>query len=212
MKLQLSIRRFSKSLLFAGFGTLLSSQVLADNALQTYVNQLTTFSANFEQIQPDEALFSANRASGYFKLQRPGKLLWVYQEPEPQKIVVDGANLWVQDDDLEQVSVRPIRDVKADIPLSWLLYDEKIESRFKIIKSGSASGMQWFNLTPKQATYFQSIEIGLDKGQMKEVWMYQSADNITKVRFKDIQENQAIAPAEFRMGVPENFDLVGQME
>lgn len=212
MKTKLSIIRFSKKILLTGLGVFLSSQVLADNELQIYVNQLKTFSANFEQIQPEEDLFKLNKATGYFKLQRPGKLQWIYQKPDQQKIVVDGANLWVQDDDLEQVTVRPINDVKGDIPLSWLLYDEKIESRFKIIKSGSASGMQWFNLTPKQATYFQSIEIGLDKGQMKEVWMYQSADNITKVRFKNIKENQPISPNEFSMSVPENYDLVGQME
>ena len=212
MKLKQTITRLSKTLLLMGFGTLLSAQAVADNALQTYVNQLKTFSATFEQVQPDEALFSLNKATGYFKLQRPGQLLWVYQTPESQKIVVDGVNLWVQDDDLEQVSVRPINDVKSEIPLSWLLYDERIESRFKIIKSGSESGMQWFNLAPRQATYFQSIEIGIENGQMKEVWMYQSADNITKVRFKDIVENQPISPSEFLMTIPANFDLVGQAE
>ena len=204
--------RLSKSVLMAGFGVLFSAQVLADNALQTYVNQLKTFSANFEQIQPDEARFQLNEANGYFKLERPGKLEWVYKKPDSQRIVVDGTNLWVQDDDLEQVTVRPINDIKADIPLSWLLYDERIESRFDIIKSGNGNGIQWFNLTPKQATYFQSIEIGLQNGQMKEVWMYQSADNITKVRFKDIQENQPIAAAEFKLTVPPNYDLVGQAQ
>lgn len=212
MNLKKMLSKQVKSIVFVSLGVMLSTQALAENALQTYVNQLKTFTANFEQIQPDEARFQLNEANGYFKLERPGKLEWVYKEPDSQRIVVDGVNLWVQDDDLEQVTVRPIDDIKADIPLSWLLYDERIESRFDIIKSGNGNGMQWFNLTPKQATYFQSIEIGLQNGQMKEVWMYQSADNITKVRFKDIQENQPIAAAEFMLSVPPNYDLVGQAQ
>ncbi len=189
-----------------------SQQAWAEPALQNYVNQLQTFSAQFEQVQPDEERFTLNEAKGYFKLQRPGQMLWVYQQPDSQKIVVDGVNLWVQDDDLEQISVRPINDIRAEIPLSWLLYDERIEKRFHILQAGERRGMQWYNLAPKEATYFQSIEIGMADGQMREVWMYQSADNITKVRFINIKENQPLSPSEFRVTVPENYDLVGQAE
>jgi len=214
LKLSLSLcaKPCLKTISAVGLGLLISTQAMAETALQTYVNQLKTFTAEFEQVQPDESRFAMNEARGYFKLQRPGQLVWVYQKPEYQKIVVDGINLWVQDDDLEQITVRPINDIKADIPLSWLLYDEPIESRFDIIESGNGNGMKWFNLTPKQATYFQSIEIGLKDGKMKEVWMYQSADNITKVKFVDIKENQPISPSEFLVTIPVNFDLVGQPE
>lgn len=186
------------------------SVALAQSELQSYVNQLKTFTATFEQIQPDEERFQLNQSSGYFQLQRPGKLVWHYEKPESQKIVVDGVNLWVQDDDLEQVSVRPIDDVRSEIPLSWLLYDEPIEERFTIIESGSKESMHWFNLKPKQATYFQSIEIGLKDGQMREVWMYQGPDNVTKVRFANIQSNQALNPEVFVYRIPGHFDLIGQ--
>lgn len=197
-------------------GYLFSLPVQADQnpgqVLQDYVNQLKTFTADFKQTQPDEAVFEMNASSGYFKLQRPGKLVWHYLKPEPQKIVVDGRNLWVQDDDLEQVSVRPIDEIKSEIPLSWLLYDEPIESRFTIIPAGGRDGMQWFNLEPKEATYFQSIEIGLQNGQMRAVWMYQDADNITKVRFENIRSNTKIAASEFMFSIPRHYDLIGQPE
>jgi len=212
MKFKLSIQSVIKPVLATSLGLLLSAQAWAEPVLQTYVNQLKTFSANFEQIQPDEERFQVNRSRGYFILQRPGQLVWHYLSPEPQKIVVDGVNLWVQDDDLEQISVRPINDIKAEIPLSWLLYDEAIESRFDILQAGQRDGLQWYNLAPKEATYFQSIEIGMADGKMTEVWMYQSAENITKVRFVDIEENQPISPSEFLVTVPENYDLVGQAE
>jgi len=180
--------------------------------LQDYVNQLKTFEADFVQTQPDEALFTTNTSVGHFKLNRPGQLTWEYFKPEEQKIVVDGPNLWVYDMDLDQVTVRPIEDLKAELPLSWLLYQEPIEQKFKIIESSNKSGTKWFNLTPKQATYFQSIEVGMKNGEMTDVWVYQGPENITKVKFDNIESNQVIPYQNFQFQVPEGADLVGTPE
>ncbi|BCN93026.1 outer-membrane lipoprotein carrier protein [Thiomicrorhabdus immobilis] len=203
----ISVFVISSSLLF-------STQVYAakDNLgadLQNYVNQLQTFKADFVQTQPDEALFATNTSIGHFELNRPGKLVWQYFKPNEQKIVVDGKNLWVYDEDLDQVTVRPIEEIKAELPLSWLLYKEPIQSKFTIIESGDKNGTQWFNLTPKAATYFQSIDVGMKNGEMTDVWMYQSADNITKVQFTNIQSNQVIPYKSFQFNLPEGADLVG---
>jgi outer membrane lipoprotein carrier protein len=210
------VQSFLKLLVsFAALNIAIANNALAkDNKaghdLQVYVNQLQTFKADFVQTQPDEEVFSLNTSIGHFELNRPGQLVWEYFSPEEQKIVVDGPNLWVYDMDLDQVSVRPIDDVKAELPLSWLLYKEPIQDKFMIIESGDKNGIQWFNLTPKQATYFQSIEVGMKDGEMQQVWMYQSADNITKVRFSNIQSNQVIPYKNFQFQVPEGADLVGK--
>lgn len=187
-----------------------STSVYAEHALQTYVNQLKTFSADFEQIQPDEALFEQNKSFGHFELNRPGKLVWEYLKPDPQKIVVDGVNLWVFDKDLDQATVRPIADIKGDIPLSWLLFSEKIESKFTIIDAGQRRGKHWYNLTPKKATYFQSIEVGMLDGEMVDVWMYQGPDNVIKVSFKNIHSNSVIPLEAFQFQLPEGIDLIGE--
>ena len=177
--------------------------------LQDYVNQLQTFEADFVQIRPDEERFVTETSLGHFKLNRPGQLTWEYFDPEPQKIVVDGPNLWFYDMDLDQVTVRPIDDVRAELPLSWLLYQEPIQERFSIIESKSQNDVQWFNLTPKQATYFQSIDIAMKKGEMSEIWVYQGRDNIIKVKFDNIASNQVIPQQKFQFKVPEGADLVG---
>ncbi len=187
-----------------------SAWVQAQPVLQAYVNNLKTFSADFEQIQPDEAVFAINKSAGHFQLNRPGQLVWQYTTPTPQKIVIDGVNLWVFDEDLDQVTVRPIEDIKGDIPLSWILYSENIEDKFTILDAGHRNGMDWYNLTPKNSTYFQSIEVGMKEGEMAEVWMYQTADNITKVRFYNIESNLVIPLKNFQFHVPEGVDLVGE--
>ncbi len=187
-----------------------SAWVQAQPVLQAYVNNLKTFSADFEQIQPDETVFAINKSAGHFQLNRPGQLVWQYTMPTPQKIVIDGVNLWVFDEDLDQVTVRPIEDIKGDIPLSWILYSENIEDKFTILDAGHRNGMDWYNLTPKNSTYFQSIEVGMKEGEMAEVWMYQTADNITKVRFYNIESNLVIPLKNFQFHVPEGVDLVGE--
>ena len=186
--------------------------VMADvHPLQQFINQLKTFSADFVQERPEEHFFRVDRASGTFDLHRPGKMRWDYHRPEEQHILVDGVRLWVHDVDLEQVSVRPVAEIQSDIPLAWLLFDEPVESAYRIISAGNRSGMTWYNLRPRTSTFFQSIEIGLKDGVMHEVWMYQSSDNITKVRFQNIRVNQPIPAGAFEFNLPPNADVVGQM-
>lgn len=178
--------------------------------LQAYVNQLKTFSASFKQVTPESDLYQSPYKTGFFELNRPGHLVWEYQQPEQQKILIDGENLWVFDQDLEQLTIRPLEDIQADIPISWLLFDEKIEQRFDILAAGQRNGAQWYNLQPKEATYFQSIEVAIKDGKMREVWMYAGPDDITKVTFSNIKTNQPLSPKAFQMLVPDGTDVIGR--
>ncbi|BBP45576.1 outer-membrane lipoprotein carrier protein [Thiosulfatimonas sediminis] len=202
-----------KSLLVASGLFCLSWNAFAQaNPLQDFVNSLHTFEANFAQQTLEDSPFSSANPpkTGHFQLLRPGKLVWEYSAKDAQRIVVDGQNLWVLDKDLEQVTVRPIAEVQADIPLSWLLYDEKIQDKFTIIFAGERQGMVWYNLTPKAATYFQSIEVGLKAGVMQQVLMYEGPENITKINFSQVQINQPIAPQNFEFTLPQDLDVIGQ--
>ena len=201
---------FIKILLFWS----LSFAVLASNAkitpLQDFVNQLKTFSADFEQIQPEEELMRLNLSEGSILLKRPGKLVWQYTKPDPQKIVIDGKNLWVYDTDLDQVTVRAVSEIQNDLPLSWLLFQEPIETKYRIIYGGLLKGVEWFNLAPKENTFFQSLDVGMRDGLMVEVHMYQNADNVTKVKFKNIKINSALSDEQFEFSAPKGVDVIGQ--
>lgn len=178
--------------------------------LQAYVNKLKTFSAQFEQITPESDLYRSPSKTGVFELHRPGHLVWEYQQPEQQTILIDGVDLWVYDQDLDQLTIRPLEEIQADIPISWLLFDEKIEQRFDILTAGQRNGADWYNLQPKEATYFQSVEVAIKDGQMTEVWMYAGPDDITKVTFSAIQTNQPLSADSFKLKVPEGTDVIGR--
>lgn len=178
--------------------------------LQNFVNQLQTFSADFVQTQPEDELFRVNESKGTFLLKRPGQLVWQYTQPEHQVITIDGVNVWVHDSDLDQVTVRAVSEIQNDLPLSWLLFDEPIEVKYNIIYGGTLKGVEWFNLAPKANTFFQSLDVGMKDGVLVEVHMYQNANNVTKVRFKNIQVNPTIPAQRFVFKAPKGVDMIGQ--
>lgn len=187
-----------------------SAQKADIHTLLKYVDSLQTLRANFVQTQPDESVFQQNKSVGYLVLKRPGKLMWVYQSPEQQEIITDGRNLWIFDSEIDQASVRPLISVQDDFPMRWLLYNESLEKNFDIIPGQVEEGVSWFNLVPKEGTFFQSLDIAISDNQMVQIWMYQSADNITKVVFSDIQQNMAVASHQFDFNPPKGVDVIGQ--
>ncbi|BBN59273.1 outer membrane lipoprotein chaperone LolA [Hydrogenovibrio marinus] len=205
-------------LTWLGFIVLVASswQALAESpkskieTLHHFLENLHTFKANFIQTQPDEQLFQENKSTGYVVLSRPGKLIWVYKKPDRQEIISDSLNLWVFEPDIDQVTVRPLTSVQSDFPLRWLLYNDNIESNFNVLPESIKDGISWYNLTPKDSTFFQSLEVAIKGDKLVQIWMYQSMDNITKVKFTDIQQNVNIASNQFDFSPPEGVDVIGQ--
>jgi outer membrane lipoprotein carrier protein len=193
---------------FVGFSAMASENNHLDR-LQKVVDSIHTYSANFKQVQPDEALFEQNLSTGYFKLKRPGRLIWQYQKPDPQRIVVDGKNLWVYDEDLKQVTVRGLGDVQKDFPMSWLLFEKPIADQYTVIYNGIKAGVEWFNLVPKADTFFQSLDVGIKNDEITDVNMYQSIDNITRIHFLNIQKNNALPNSIFHLTPPKGVDVIG---
>lgn len=177
--------------------------------LQNFVKNFSSFSANFIQTQPDDSIFSINESMGYMGIKRPGKLFWIYQDPDQQEIIADGKNLWIYDVELDQVSVRPLSSVQADFPMRWLLYDEPIERNFNILIGDKINGVSWFNLMPKDSTYFKSLDVAIAGNKLVKIWMYQDSDNITKVIFQD-STIKNIDDAEFKFILHKGVDLIGQ--
>lgn len=186
--------------------------VLAKHPLQNAIDKLQTFSADFvQETEEDGHVFRTQRSFGTFDLQRPGKMRWDYHQPNEQHLILDGEHLWVHDLDLKQVSLYKLADIQNDIPLAWLLFNDAIEDTYRILDAGEKNGLTWYNLKPKKATFFHSVEIGVKNQTIHQVWMYQDANNLTKIRFEDIRENEPISDRAFQFTPPAGTDLIGEM-
>lgn len=204
--------KFVSAFLFVALvGTMqtVSAKVSELSVLTDFVQNFDSMSARFEQTLSDDVLLSQPPSKGFLLIKRPGKLRWVYEKPEPQQIVVDGTNLWLFDEDLEQVSVRSLADLGSDFPLYWLLYKTPLQNRFNIIAGDEVDGVSWFNLAPKTPGFFQSLDVAIKAGQLQQVWMYQGQDSLTKVRFLDVEFNLHLDDREFKFDLPEGVDLIG---
>lgn len=68
----------------------------------SYLNDTSSFQARFEQVNPD-----GSYSEGMFVLEKPGKILWRYTEPDPLKIVSDGGQIYFEDGQTLQVTQIP---------------------------------------------------------------------------------------------------------
>ena len=94
----------------------LAVNAAADNPLDTFLDGLATFSADFEQVLLDSSGEALEVTSGALRLRRPGMFYWLYNEPYVQEIISDGSSLWVYEEDLEQVTVSDVSGAMEDTP------------------------------------------------------------------------------------------------
>ena len=85
-----------------------AAQGSAIESLKTFIQEAQTVRANFSQTLLDKDARTIQESSGTMLFERPDKFRWTYEEPYEQLIVGDGTKVWFYDQDLEQVTVRPL--------------------------------------------------------------------------------------------------------
>ena len=76
--------------------------------LTEFTETLKSFSADFTQVVYDADSNPVQQSPGDVLLKRPGRFIWNYTSPSPQKIIADGDSVWLYDIELEQVTVSPL--------------------------------------------------------------------------------------------------------
>jgi outer membrane lipoprotein-sorting protein len=82
--------------------------------ISSYLSSLPTLVGNFVQVAPN-----GNRTTGEFYMQKPGKVRFAYDPPNPIDIVSDGSSMVVRDRKLATQDVYPL----SQTPLRYLLSD-----------------------------------------------------------------------------------------
>jgi len=82
--------------------------------VSSYLSALQSLSGNFVQVGPD-----GSRATGSFFIQKPGKVRFEYDPPNPIAIVADGSSVAVRDTKLATQDLYPL----SQTPLRFLLSD-----------------------------------------------------------------------------------------
>ena len=120
-------------------------------ALSRFLDGVQTFEAGFTQVQTDEKGRAEAPSVGQMALARPGRFRWEYQAPNTQLIVTDGSTLWLYDEDLKQVTVRPAAEALAGTPAALLSQKKTLTEAFTLSDDGSSGEIRKLKLTPKAA-------------------------------------------------------------
>ena len=195
------------------FALAFASAAQADSIerFKTFLRSNQSARADFEQKVYGRGGKLTQEARGSFVFQRPGKFRWTYAKPVDQLIVGDGERVWIYDRDLNQVTVRRLSKALGSTPAALLAGSSDVEAAFQLKDAGNRDGLEWLEAIPKEREAgFERIKIGLSAAGVEAMELIDNFGNTTQLRFRNLQRNPKIDPAEFRFAPPPGADVLGE--
>jgi outer membrane lipoprotein carrier protein len=181
----------------------------AEQQLQAFFDGLRTLTATFEQQVNDADGALIQKSQGHLWLQRPGRFRWDYLQPYHQLIVSDGQQIWVYDEDLEQVTVQAFDATISQTPASLLSSDKPILDSFVVTLLGEREGILWLHLLPRgQDTAFDEMRLGLQAGKLRFMDLRDGLGHTTILSFTEVKRNTSVDPQLFTFVPPAGVDVV----
>ena len=181
----------------------------AGDRLKAYLKHAQSLTARFDQVVLDQEGVEIQRASGRLSLQRPFRFRWDYREPYTQLIVSDGETFWIYDEELEQVTVKPLDKAIARTPAMVLSSDRPVERDYEIKDLGERRGLAWVELIPKvRDTDYDRVRLGFEGEALRVMELVDGLGQMTRLSFSDFESNPRIDPAEFSFVPPRGVDVI----
>ncbi len=216
-----SVRAAARQVLLCVVAALLPVVGLADDLqaralVDRFVNDVRTFSGDFEQTLLDANGELLETSSGRLDIQRPGRFRWEYESPYEQWLVADGVNIWSYDVDLAQVTVKPQAEALANTPATLLGGTQNAMDGFTIEATApkdqpdSAGTTTWVRLKPVDAeSGFRHVDLGFIADTLARMVFLDNLEQTTIVALSQVAVDEPVDPDRFRFAVPDDVDVVG---
>jgi len=182
----------------------------ARSELERFTAELEGFQAEFVQTVKSQDGRVQDQTHGKVWLQSPDKLRWVYSGEFPETIVADGSNIWIYDESLQQVTVKPQTDQAADSPLMILADVSRLDQQFQVTELGDFEDMLLLELKSlDDESQFERILLGLDSSGIRMMAMEDAFGQRTEAHFHNMLKNSPLDPQLFKFTPPAGPDLVG---
>ena len=195
---------------------LLASQLAVAGArddLAAFTKGLKGLDGQFSQQVFDVRGKQKEASSGRVAVSAPRLFRWEYTKPYPQLIVADGSKVWIHDPDLQQVTVREQGAEEQNTPLSALIDPGKLDQQFNVKEAGTADGLQWLALTPKNGgeASFESARLGFGKEGLARMEVKDAVGQRTTLSFSGWKRNPAFASGTFKYAPGKGVDVIGDL-
>jgi outer membrane lipoprotein carrier protein len=194
-------------------GNDLMAQQPAREQLERFTHDLETFSAKFEQRVLGRDGSVEDESAGTVWLSQPHFIRWEYGGDFPELVVADGQHIWIYDEVLEQVTVKPQSDFVADSPLSLLTDISGLDEQFEVREAGDMDGMALLELRSIDAeAEFERVLLGFQQDELRLMTMEDAFGLRTEIRFSEPQRNLELSLKLFSFSPPEGVDIIGNLE
>ena len=182
----------------------------ARSELERFTNQLDRFQAEFTQTVKSQDGRIQDQTRGRVWLQSPDKLRWVYSGDFPEIIVADGKNIWIYDESLDQVTVKPQSDQATNSPLMILADVSQLDEQFQVTELGDFEDMLLLELKSLDSeSEFERIVLGLVPDAVRMMAMEDAFGQRTEIYFENVLMNPPADPDLFIFTPPASADVVG---
>ena len=176
------------------FATFDANQKAQAAKVSSYLSSLQTLVGNFVQVGPD-----GSKTKGDFYIQKPGKVRFEYEPPNPIDIIADGSSLAVRDRKLATQDIYPL----SQTPLRFLLSD-----RIDLLKDTNVVNVTADDLfisvtiEEKQALIGTSrlmLMVGAKDGQLKQWTVTDPQGYDTTVAVYNLDSSRKVDPGLFKI-------------
>jgi outer membrane lipoprotein-sorting protein len=176
------------------FATFDSNQKAQAAKVSAYLSSLQTLAGNFVQVGPD-----GTKTKGDFYIQKPGKVRFEYDPPNPIDIVADGSTLVVRDRKLATQDIYPL----SQTPLRYLLSDRiDLMKDTNVVNVTADDVFVSITIEERQALVGTSrlmLMVGAKDGQLKQWTVTDPQGYDTTVAVYNLDSNKKMDPSLFKI-------------
>lgn len=205
------------------------------NSFKEIINNLKTLSGNFKQynVTNNKQNFES---SGKVFISKPNKFRWDITNPNNQILASDGKKIINYDIDLEQVSIKSIKNTDKNIPIFILSGDfSDIEKNYKVslvndnfnsssnnseVSKKLKNKIETYELVPLESSNkkepknnsndqnISAVKMSFSGKILNAISIYSNKKLITLIKFSKVSLNKKIDEKKFKIFIPKNVEIL----
>lgn len=183
--------------------------------VQQFYDSTKTFKATFTQTYTIKVQNVKKVSTGKVTFEKPGKMSWLYDAPNGNRVVSDGTTIRVYEKENEQMYETPVKGSQYPAALSFLIGQGQLTKDFSLRLLDAAQmkfeGGYVLEGTPKAATpAYQKVLLYVDAqtNQVRRVLILDAQGNKNRFDFSAPIVNQAVPASEFEFTPPPGTRII----